>query len=371
MLRVGRVVPSWCSVTTIQKYQTHIPDWRMLVDLDERELANFDVGAMNLACAPGLPQADRIDYSGCIVCLDRWAQGIREITRKGLEAEYPLQPSRYDHSEHLYRAVTLVLGLKHFCGVIYNPAKTGAKLTDPFDLDEQFIHGAIQGPGGTCATLPVVYAAVGRRLGYPIRLVITKGHMFSRWDDPQTGVRFNIEGTVGNGFNTHDDQYYRSWPYTITDAEEAAFGWLSSLTPRQEFACFIASRAFQWWQLGMNRRAIAAQMIAVKVEGVQGARCHQLQLMAQDWERKLVAQRPPKFPKLEITVDASRRRWPWVQWEIEKLLRYYEAAESVLRDPELNEQLWEPLRQGREIHGPMPQKLVVDCTAEELCSTHP
>jgi hypothetical protein len=39
----------------------------------------------------------------------------------------------------------------------------------------------------------VLYVAIGRRLGYPLKLVECKGHLFVRWEDAKE--RFNIEGT--------------------------------------------------------------------------------------------------------------------------------------------------------------------------------
>ncbi len=41
--------------------------------------------------------------------------------------------------------------------------------------------------------MPVLYVAIGRRLGYPLELVTTKGHVFACWED--SNDRFNIEGT--------------------------------------------------------------------------------------------------------------------------------------------------------------------------------
>jgi hypothetical protein len=38
-------------------------------------------------------------------------------------------------------------------------------LDAPLDVADSFIHGIIQGNGGTCASIPVVVSAVGRRLG--------------------------------------------------------------------------------------------------------------------------------------------------------------------------------------------------------------
>jgi hypothetical protein len=117
-----------------------------------------------------------------------------------------------------------------------------------------FIHGMIpmsgqttaDTPGGTCASLPVLYVAVGRRLGYPLRLVTTCGHVFARWDgrdhpNPAWRERFNIEGS-GEGFSSYDDEHYKTWPFKISDADVRANGYLVSLTPMEEFAQFLAAR---------------------------------------------------------------------------------------------------------------------------------
>ena len=68
--------------------------------------------------------------------------------------------------------------------------------------------------------MPVLYVAVGRRLGYPLKLATTKGHLFARWDGldhsyPAWRERFNIEGT--HGFSSYPDDYYKTWPFKLTD----------------------------------------------------------------------------------------------------------------------------------------------------------
>jgi len=92
---------------------------------------------------------------------------------------------------------------------------------------------------GTCSSMPVLYVAIGRELGYPLKLVTTKGHLFVRWDAP--GERFNIEATT-RGLSRFDDEYYRHWPFEITPAEEQAEGYLKSLTPQGELAVFMSIR---------------------------------------------------------------------------------------------------------------------------------
>jgi hypothetical protein len=94
--------------------------------------------------------------------------------------------------------------------------------------------------------MPVLYAAVGRRLGYPLTLVHTKAHVFARWDDPEGRhplgpERFNIEAT-GPGFSRYPDEYYETWPLPTTEQERTDFCYLRSLSPREELAAFLANR---------------------------------------------------------------------------------------------------------------------------------
>jgi hypothetical protein len=158
-----------------------------LCSLSNDELGERDIAIVNLACSSGLPGSEVIDVRGCLKLCDEWAKGIRWQTDHRIETEFRQNPGKFENSEPLFRMVKLVCALQQHCGVRYDPAKRDAKDEDPFELHEHFIYGPIQGPGGTCATLPVLYAAIGRRMGYPIRLVTIRQHMFCRWDDPRLG----------------------------------------------------------------------------------------------------------------------------------------------------------------------------------------
>jgi hypothetical protein len=139
----------------------------------------------------------------------------------------------------------MITVLQQDFGVRYNPAR----IFDPDFRDSRdlFIHGILFGDGGTCASMPVLYVAVGRRLGYPLKLVHAKGHRFARWDDPEgkhwdQPARFNIEGS-GRGLNIKPDEYYHTWPRKLKDRELAEGCFLRSHTPREELASFLATRA--------------------------------------------------------------------------------------------------------------------------------
>jgi len=224
-----------------------------LLKIPAERLGKVDIAEMNLLCATGLPGAEKLDIDHALATLDDWANRVKfETDRHLYRVTDPRYAEHYRHSEAYLRAEMLVQVLCEELGVKYDPsAKAG---TFSFkDSRVAFIHGMIPAPGqsltdtpgGSCASMPIMYVAVGRRLAYPLKLVTTKGHVFVRWDgkghfNPAWRERFNIEGT--NGFNSFPDDYYKTWPFKVTDKEVKANRYLVSLTPAEEFAEFLAAR---------------------------------------------------------------------------------------------------------------------------------
>lgn len=234
-----------------------------LLTLTDSELGQLDIGWLNLECATGLPGAEGLDCANCLRMLDEWAAQVREETEKRV-AVFQRDGAWYDNSEAVFRMVVLVLTLQQDCGVCYNPAR----IHDPDFSNSQdlFIHGLITGHGGTCASMPVLYAAIARRLGYPLRLVYAKTHVFVRWDDPQglsgfPSARVNFEGAA-KGLNSYSDEHYEAWPMPITKREIEARQFLHSLTPREEVAAFLAMRGSCLQDLARFREATQAYAYA-------------------------------------------------------------------------------------------------------------
>jgi hypothetical protein len=115
---------------------------------------------------------------------------------------------------------------------------------------------------GTCSSLPVLQVAVGRRLGYPLKLVTTKGHLFVRWEG--AGERFNIEA-ARQGVNRFTDDYYRHWPMEITPAQEVAEGYMKSLSPPEELGVFLSIRGMCLREAGRLVEAAAAFAVAARL----------------------------------------------------------------------------------------------------------
>src|SRR5579862_1924489 len=119
----------------------------------------------------------------------------------------------------------------------HGPEVDRAFLTNPGNmfLTEILLHRT-----GTCASMPVLYTAIGRRLGYPVKLSNAKDHLFVRWDRGHGAGYVDIEGTHGFTIRTNAD--FKKWPDAITDQEIKSGRYLASLTPAQELSVFLASR---------------------------------------------------------------------------------------------------------------------------------
>jgi hypothetical protein len=311
------------------------PGWRDLVVLSDAELGRYDVMAVNLACAADLPGLEQFDVEASLRTLDEWAEWIRQKTRRS--TLYRDNPAKYDHSESLFRVHVLTSVLQRDFGVRYNPAciPVDAPLC-PVDV---FLPGILQGNGGSCASPPVLYTAVGRRIGYRLKLVRARQHLFLRWHG-RNGECFNIE-QVSDGFATPSDDYYRTGRYQVTPDQEREGCLLKSMTPREELAEFLAQRAYCWLDFG-NHRGAAESFIWASVvapENKLHATCAVGVL--DQWGTKVRKSLPPNFP--EVTIRFPPRRIPYVPDSVERDYLALGAFEDLLLLPE-NQQWWEALR---------------------------
>jgi hypothetical protein len=237
LAKVGRDAPEPIVIDT----KAYGPWFRMMsgeTTQTDEQLAARDIGSLNLEAALGLPGAENLDLDACVQKLNAWAKHLRAYTRDRWHL-FQCSPEEYDFSRGQFLMLALVTFLQKHRGVHYNlPFNEGDyNATDSRNL---FIHGILTGHGGTCATMPVLYAAIGRRLGYPLYLLRAKGHLFARWDE-RGGERFNIECT-SPGFRPLDDDYYHHWPEPLSAQDFRAGNFLRNLRPREELAEFLCQR---------------------------------------------------------------------------------------------------------------------------------
>jgi len=131
----------------------------------------------------------------------------------------------------------------------YNPDRALPQLrgqrepNDAFFSDSRdvFIHGLLGGERrGTCSSLPVLYAAVAQRLGYPVHLAAAAEHLYLRYEEGTNHL--NVDA-AGEGFITLSDEEYKKWPHAITAGEMKAYGLLEPMSHERILGTFLSIRA--------------------------------------------------------------------------------------------------------------------------------
>jgi hypothetical protein len=190
--------------------------------------------------------------------------------------------------------------------------------------------------------MPVVYVSVGRRLGFPIYLVETRGHLFFRWDDPKGTLirwqnpdlvvqvppdRFNVDGS-GEGIAYHEDAFYEKWPEPWQEIHYHQGLLLRSMTAKEELAAFLIERGECSWDLGRPEDALKSyacsrqlvpdderyhQLNTIRVQQYFEAR--EVAVLRRDRERsRLIHQHGPHC----LCLECSQRRPP--PWATEHML---------------------------------------------------
>ena len=224
---------------------TCTPTWRDLARLSNEELARLDIASVHLLCADGLPSGAYgmppmtvLGIPRILDWIDRITQSVHQMTHC-LSPHRASMPEEFQRSEALFRMACLVSVVRRDFGI-----RGDDRLNHNPDFSDSrylFLHGIFEGCGGTCATLPVLYAAIARRLGYPLYLVRTHSHLFARWQGTD-GERFNVECT-STGLDCPPDVHYLTWPFPVDPREGDAGKWLVINSPREELSGFLIMRA--------------------------------------------------------------------------------------------------------------------------------
>ena len=207
-------------------------------ELPDEQFNKSSIDETNLTVASGLPGVDKPVALRCLAKLEKWTQLVDANTRHWMP-DFKSNPAEFNHSIAQFKMLCLVTMLQKHLGVTYNLAFSQGDY-DGRDPRNLFIHGLLSGFGGTCVTMPVLYIAIGRRLGYPLYLCRASEHFFVRWEGE--GERFNIEAT-SQGFEPFDDEYMIQGPPALTEKELASGSCMRNLTRREEAAVFLSQRA--------------------------------------------------------------------------------------------------------------------------------
>lgn len=295
----------------------------------------MDIGLTNLLCAEGLRGSENSDLDKSLNRLDEMAARVRLETDRNMH-RFRSNPAEYENSEPYYRMAMLVTVLQQDFGIRYNPDRVTPvgvfESNEKFFADSRdvFIHGLTgETKSGTCSSLPAFYIAVGRRLKYPLSLVSAKCHLFVRWEDQQTRLNIDVSGL---GMNSHDDDFYRTWPYPMTPTEEKEMGYLKSMTATEECAVFFSTRGHCLRAAGRFDEALAAHEQSCRI--LPDARIYQIILDIA--KREDAARKVPELTGIGMPPDPSLWGLPpetaWMLWNRDQAQRQHKHMEKMVPD---------------------------------------
>lgn len=309
--------------------------------LKAADLDRCDVAELNLLTAQGLPGAEDLDIDRLLARLDEIAVDVRRIIfLKENYSQFLSQPENFYRSQPYFCVVCMISVLKTKYGIDYDPkwehVTPTSEVPDDFGKDarDQFIHAIVDGLGGTCGSLPVFFVAVGRRLGFPLKLVKAMRHLYMRWDDPEGhwlppdgipieygGEVFNIEASGPDVHRVPDEEYRAEWPFPIPDDYLKADIYLKSLTPREELSEFLAMRANCLRRNGRLRDAIEVYTAACRLAPHNIVRKTIWQRLVDQWQEREWHSVPIAMVTSSDRVVPVRIKWPqWVNVSGQRML---------------------------------------------------
>jgi hypothetical protein len=296
-----------------------------LLKMTPEQLAGLDIAEMNLLCATGLPGSEDLSIDECLARLDKWAAHVKFETERHLyrltDPRYKEHAEHYKHSEARFRAEWLVSVLQQDIGLHYHEGFVPQDVeVPPFKTSkETFLHGLMDNEdahkafGGNCVSLPVAYAAVGRRLGYPIKLVCAKEHVFCRWEgldspNPAWRARFNFDG-AGNGFSIDPDEFYLSWPRKTFPDQVKLCGWLDSLKPQEELSLFLSSRGAVLSHVSKDfEGALVAFAHSARLRPDSSQSIERVRSTLEEMYKKIVEANPDAYRQMVARLNGRARR---------------------------------------------------------------
>jgi hypothetical protein len=326
-------------------------DWSTLVR--RSNFSSLDLVEVDAACSAGLPSIPNRDIAIDKKRVDDMGRSCARFIDRAMPM-FRAGRCDYPESEAKFRIQAMITHLQRDLRVRYNPAcKPDEAVFRPAD---SFLYGILHGKGGTCGSLPILYAAVGRRLTYPIKLVTTRSHMFCRWESPTE--RFNIEAS-GEGISFFPDEHFRSGRFAMPMPTILMCGYLQSLTPKEEVAGFMVQRAECWMQEKNYGEASAAFAWGAELDPRREQHMFLTGQAMTRWHEAIRPRVPPHFPKLDII--QPERLFREVPLKAELAFIRLRVSEELLNNPELEHRWWAPLRRdpGARPHD-LPPSLRID-----------
>lgn len=127
--------------------------------------------------------------------------------------------------------------------------------------DNYFMNNVLDTKQGNCYSMPILYAAIAQRLGWPIYIVHVPDHSFVRYVDP-TFHEQNIE-TTSAGDYVPDDTYAKD--FRVSAKGRASGAYLRTLSYRETVADLLAINGVVLGRQGQIEKAIAYLQSATEI----------------------------------------------------------------------------------------------------------
>jgi len=231
-----------------------------LLALPPDQLEKVDIARIDLLCAEALPTSANLDIEQCLKTLDEWVSEVKIETERNYH-RFVEHPEKFKNSLGYYRMAVMAAVLCQDLRVHYDPQREKELFENnyftqgqPYSKAEQhffsdasdfFLQGLLSDKRyGTCASMPYLYVAVGRRLGYPVSIAGAYTHSYVYYDEGN-GKHFNVEATEDRGFVTPSDDEYRNPPWGAPSDPDyyKTHDLLQPLSNKESMANLLGSRA--------------------------------------------------------------------------------------------------------------------------------
>ena len=260
----------WHHSESVIKDELRPTTFEELVAMSREQMRHVDIGRMNLICFNEALPSDDVDIEQMTAKLDEWADHCRKQEVR-FRKSFEKNPKHYDGSYAKFKAINLVLTIKEDfkCKYQMSLVESGvmANIHSPSffkDPNDAFISGLLQRHRGTGSSYPVLIVALGRRLGYPISIKTTVGHMFCEWNDGTEW--FNID-TNGEGVDTPPDDWYitgKIGEYGARWASEKSDYFMRPLDNWECLGLFIETLGYCYEANGRMKDALQAYKLALR-----------------------------------------------------------------------------------------------------------
>lgn len=226
----------------------------------ERELAEvlsrneIDLGLVNWLIAADLPEFAGLEREGYFKQLDAVTEQVRQTIKRMEQVAIARGESPASPRTRCAIFCNAIIKLQfayadEFRLERITPEQMKALYANP---DNIFLAGLLRTKRGSCVSMPLVYLAIGQRLGLPLHLVCIGRHYFIRWEEP--GFRMNIETTIVDRVSVSpDDQVYLEIEGLPQDKLQGSE--LRNLTAKEVVGNLLFARSGYWAVHGSAGRA--------------------------------------------------------------------------------------------------------------------